>query len=133
MRQISVILDDKTEDALTMLLEENTATISDIVNAAVLAFSWEKQPVFVLEDNTYNKIISLLRDKNRTVGEWCIQRNISIERLKYLCKRIDNGHAIWGFGNAVHKSRDKESGMIYKTHTAWIAQCMKDDLGLDFI
>ena len=132
MKQISVILTDYTEECLNDILNKNICTISDIVNASIVAFSKEEQPPFIPDDSIYNTIVVRLNEKSQTVIEWCRNNNIDIQRLKYLCKRLDKGHSVGGLGNLKNKSRDRESGMIYKTHTAWIAQCLKDQLNLDF-
>lgn len=127
MRKISVLLDDISSRKLEESMSVNNCSISDVVNAALIAFSNDKQPVIYKEETEYTKIASVIGD----VDNWCNNRNIDKSRLKYLIKRTSEGSTVCGFGNTKNKWRDKQDERIFKTHTAWISHCLKEDFGIE--
>jgi hypothetical protein len=129
MKKISVKLDDATYNALMETRDKNSCTISDVVNAAILAFSRDKQPVMIIDKSAWESF----RDTHGKdfISKWCECRSIDQARLRYIINRTARGGAVCGFGNIRNKARDAEDGRIYKTHTAWIAQCLIDDFGMD--
>lgn len=128
MRKISVVLDSSAAKAMEKLQRINIATISDIVNAAVVAFCNSENPILWIEHTTYQKLKDLLLGQHNTVDNWCAQRSIDKRRLQYVCKKWDEGNTtIRGYGNLVQKKRDREDDRLFKTHTAWIAHCLCEE------
>lgn len=127
MRKISVQLDDIVSAKLNEVVSVNKCSISDVVNAAILAFAQDKQPVIYVEPTQYDDIFSRIGD----VDSWCKLREIDKSRLRYLIKSSNNGHTVCGFGNTKNKWRDKQDSRKFKTHTAWIAYCLKEDFGIE--
>ena len=130
-KKISVQLDKMATDALEEIMAINKCTISDAVNAALLAFSKDKQPCMLIEEKPIDVVYAAMAKQGVDINEWCDTRNINILTLKYLVKRCANGGTVWGFGNNKNKWRDKQDGRVFKTHTAWIAHCLKEDFGID--
>jgi hypothetical protein len=128
MRKISVRLDEISSNKLDEVMEINNCTISDVVNTAIIAFAQDKQPVMVKNDTSeYDEILAIIGN----LDEWCAIRSIDKTRLKYLVKRTLDGHNVTGFGNTKNKWRDKQDDRLFKTHTAWIAHCLKEDFGIE--
>jgi len=127
MKRISVLLDDIVTNALKQTMEINKCSISDVVNSAILAFSIDKQPVIVKEVTPVTELFEKIGD----VDLWCSGRNINKARLKYLVTSSAKGHNITGFGNTKNKWRDKQDSRKFKTHTSWIAHCLKEDFGIE--
>jgi len=130
MKKISVNLDDITIDALETITSINNCSISDAVNAAIIAYSKDTCVTIHSSPRPIDEIIALLPE-GVTLGDWCEQRNIDVARLRYLVDRTAKGGTVWGFGNSRNKVRDQDNDRIFKTHTAWIAHCLKEDLGVD--
>ena len=132
MKKISVILDDITEKTLNKLVKLNKCSITDIVNSSILAFAMDTQPVIIGYDELLFNIENAAQSKGfGTLDNWCQERNINKYSMRQLIKRINKGSEVSGFGNTKNKWRDKEDGREFKTHTAWIAHCIKEDFGID--
>lgn len=132
MRKISVNLDDISEKALEEIVFKNNCSTSDAVNAALLAYSMDTQPSMFLSAGVLEPLeIAIKTSSYNTVDEWCKDRAIDKVRLKYLMKRCAEGGTVWGMGNTKNKWRDKQDSREFKTHTAWIAHCLKEDFGID--
>lgn len=135
MKKISVNLDDIGEAALTALQSRTKQSVSDLVNIALVT----------LQHTDYNGVGDIMgssllyalqeaveASQWRTIDNWCRHRNIKKERLTYLIDRCYNGHTVYGSGSK-NRWRDKEDGRIFKTHTSWIAHCLKEDFDIDLI
>lgn len=128
MRQISIKLDNSAEQSLEKLLAKNDMTISNIVNIAIISLEKEGIKLELIDNNTlYQLIKTKLKEQNSTIEQYCEYRVISKQMLQYVCRQLDNNKIIKGFGNYHNKWRDKEDGRLFKTHTAWIAHCLKED------
>jgi len=128
MKKISVVLDDTAETSLNKLLEMNGVSISDIVNAAVIAMAFEVQPVFPDKPGGLYETLKHKRD----LGVWCTLRGINRRVRWALCERVDEGKAVRGLGDS-NRWRDKQDERLYRTHTAWVAHCIREDFGIDII
>ena len=136
MKQISVKLDELGERSLYEIMALNDCTISDAVNIALLAFAKENTEAVMVpgEDSPVEKIAKLVREKmSMSLKEYCELRHLNQAYLRQLVRRCEAGATVYGFGNTEsrNKWRDKERAVQYKTHTAWIATCLMDDLGID--
>lgn len=133
MRRISVVLDDVTEKALCQIINLNKCTISDAVAMGVLILAQEPINVMKILPDPMEPIIKALETHRpgMSLDNWCDCHNINKYRLYYLVKRCHNGSTVWGFGNTKNKWRDKQDERRFKTHTSWIAHCLKEDLGID--
>jgi hypothetical protein len=127
MRKISVQLDEIVSQKLDETIKINRCSISDVVNAAILAFAQDKQPVILKPSTPTSEMFEVIGD----VDAWCNKYAITKSRLRYLIERTAKGHNVCGFGNSKNKWRDKLDGRVFKTHTAWIAHCLKEDFGID--
>lgn len=126
MRKISVVLDHIASAALDKLLESNQASISDIVNAGIMAIAYDDQPVFpIVNEGLFEKLRRL-----KNITEWCKARGIDRKALYSLCQRVDQGKEIRGLGDS-NRWRDRQNERLYRTHTAWIAHCIREDFGID--
>jgi hypothetical protein len=131
MRRISVILDEISEKAVEDIIAKNKCSISDAVNAALLAYSMDNQPSMFIDQGPLVKVTeAVAKTEWGTVENWCHHRSIDKNRLKYLIKRCESGSTVWGFGNTKNKWRDKQDDREFKTHTSWIAHCLKEDLNI---
>lgn len=130
-KKISVQLDNMGSQALDDILTVNKCTISDAVNAALLAYSKDKQPSMIIEPKPMDAVRSAIEAKFTTVENYCLIKGISKARLVYLVNRCAKGSTVWGLGNTKNKWRDKQDGRQFKTHTAWIAHCLNEDFGID--
>ena len=126
-RRICVQLGSKAGEALDKLLAVNRCTTSDAVNAAIIAFAYDNQPTIFPPVKPETDILEQIGN----VAEWCNSRGIKRQRLVYAIRRSLAGHTISGFGNSRNKYRDKDDGREFKTHTAWIAHCLKQDFNID--
>jgi len=133
MKKISVDLNDIAVEYLDKICKLNRCTISDAVNIAIIALGAEQHPVVPLsEESIYYKVEdSCLSKFGTSVKEWCDINSIDKTKLKSLCKHVDEGGTVIGFGNYKNKWRDK--GRVIKTETARIALLLKTDLGIDII
>ena len=129
-RKISVQLDGTAARALNEVLDINGCTISDAINAAIVSFSKDKQPV-IMKEELHVVIVKIQESNWRTIDNYCDFRKIDKSRLRYLLKRTAKGHNVCGFGNTVNKHRDKNDDRLFKTHTAYIADCVKKDFGVE--
>ena len=127
MRKISVCIDDTTNQKLIELVKINDCTLSDIVNSAIIAFSMDSQPVMFVHKSKYDELVERIGDVDR----WCYARGIDKARLRYLVNSVENGHSITGSGNTKNRFRDKNDDRLFKTHTSWIAHCLKEDYNID--
>lgn len=135
MRKISVQLDNLAEEALKQLLSYNRCTISDIVNAAILAMSKDKQPLFHIDHSPWRKFKDKIKEEfpHIVLKDWCVTKDIDINRLRYLVTSTERGSTVSGFGNTKNKWRDKQDERQFKTHTSWIAYCLKQDFDIDIV
>ena len=127
MRRISVLLDEITSRKLNEIIDENDCSISDAINASVIAFSLCGEKVISSVENYHKDVYKIIGD----VDKWCESRSIQKSRLRYVINSSHYGHTVCGFGNTKNKWRDKQDGRLFKTHTAWIAHCLKEDFGID--
>ena len=135
-KTICVFLDDYTEEALYRIMAVNQCSISDAVIMALGSMSVVEFPSMNKEPDPLLRIKQVIDDSHGlwdSLDHWCEDRCIIKSRLRYLMLRIANGGTVCGFGNARNKWRDKQDGRQFKTHTAWIAHCLKTDLGIDII
>ena len=131
-KKISVLLDEQAYTALEKILANNQCTISDAVNVALSTLGNEDRPIFPNSDSPLGNLRMIIKNTSwNTVEEWCIYRGIIKVRLYYLLRAVKAGHVICGTGNVKNKQRDAIDGRIFKTHTAWIAHCLKEDFGLN--
>lgn len=128
MKKICVILDDYAENLLQERLDNHNETISDIVICALIAYCTDNPDVVKESHVVLDKIRS---SEYGSIAAWCEARLIKKKKLFYLLERTANGHTVSGFGNYKHKNRDSDDGRLFKTHTAWIAHCIKQDFGID--
>jgi len=133
MKKISVDLSDLSTEYLNKICKLNRCTISDAVNTAIITLGAEQHSVIPLvKESTYYKVEdSCLAKYNIGIKEWCENNLIDKAKLKTLCKNVDEGGTVIGFGNYKNKWRDK--GVVIKTETARIALLLKNDLGIDII
>jgi hypothetical protein len=130
----SINLDDRAETALSEILEINHCTITDAIHAALIAYSMsDKKTIFPEErDNLFRRLQEISLEKHKmTLEAYCNCHAIKIDRLKYLLRSTGSGASVSGFGNARNKYRDKNDERMFKTHTAWIANCLKADFDLN--
>ena len=131
-KKISVQLDGMADSALKEIMTINRCSISDAVNAALLSYSKDKQPSMIIEQSPWSEFKLKFADVcNDTIAEWCEYRAIDIVRLRYLITRTSKGCGVGGFGNKKNKWRDKNDDRQFKTHTSWIAHCLKEDFNID--
>jgi hypothetical protein len=131
MRRISVLLDDSSESALDKVLTINGCTTSDVVNAALMAFSYDTQPVLPASPSVVRDLKAEFRSHNIDIDQWCDTNHIKKYRMFHLVNRVARGGVVCGFGNEKNKWRDKKDDRQFKTHTAWIAHCLKRDINYD--
>ena len=136
MKKISVNLDDMGEQHLAEIMNINDCTVTDAIHMALLVFAKEntERVTIPVEDSPIEKISKIIREKmGMSFPEYCDLRHLDKDRFRYLVNRCEAGSTVWGFGNAdkSNKWRDKDRGVRCKTHTAWIATCLIDDLGID--
>lgn len=120
-RHVNVKLDDSASKALDYLVKINKRSVSDIINTALVCFSKTEQPVF-FDNSLYEKLCSA-----HNMRLWCAENQIDMMMFKYVCRVIEEGKTIRGFGNKHHKWRDKEDGRMFKTKTSYIAHCLYRD------
>jgi len=131
-KKISVQLDNMADTALKEIMEINKCSISDAVNAALLSYSKDKQPSMIIDRSPWALFKEQFAEVSKdTIANWCEHRSIDITRLRYLITRTANGGNVCGFGNKKNKWRDKNDDRQFKTHTSWIAHCLKQDFDLD--
>ena len=132
-RKVSIILDKYAAYGLDVIIEANGCSISDAVNAALHAYSLNPQPTMVLDPQPIKDVLHRIVTMTNygTLENWCNAKSIDIQRLKYLVSSCNKGKTVYGFGNTKNKWRDKQDGREFKTHTAWIAHCLKQDLDID--
>lgn len=134
MRRISVNLSNQVEQTLNTLMKINECSISDIVNAAIIYFGTAEQPCIESTPDALRDLRKVISEsKYKTFELWCFKRNLKPERVRYLLRNTNSGKRVWGFGNSVNKWRDQEDERTFKTHTAWIAHCLKEDFDIDLI
>jgi hypothetical protein len=131
MRRLSVLLDSSAEAALLKLLNDNPATISDLVNTALIALAQAPQPVLQQASPLWGRVLQGVKAKklHNTVQEWCDAWGIKYTTLRALITRVEAGSTVVGTGGK-NKWRDKQDGRLFKTHTAWVADCLEKDLGI---
>lgn len=132
-RKISVQLDNSADAALEYLMSTNSGTISDLVNVAITALAKNEQPVLNLNHSAWGdfKVTFMNKFPDISITTWCYDKGIDLSRLRYLINRTAKGGTVWGFGNAKNKWRDRLDDREFKTHTAWIAHCIKEDFDID--
>ena len=131
-KRICVQLDEHAAISLETVRTLNRCSISDVVNAALIAFSQDTQPVMMLEPRALALVEEAVEQTAwGTVDNWCEARNIKRSRLVYLMRSASRGHNVWGAGNLVNKWRDRNDDRVFKTHTAWIAHCLKQDFEIE--
>jgi hypothetical protein len=130
MRKISVVLDSYALKSLEEMTKINECSISDVVNTALIAFSRDKQPSIIKGNCTpwgeFKEKVGI-----NQINFFCDSRGIDLARLRYLVNSVAKGGTVCGFGNTKNKYREKEDDRLFKTHTAWISYCLKEDLGIN--
>lgn len=124
MRQISVYLDDRTEEQLNIIMTVNNCTISDAVCMGLFMVPIDK-PSIVLTQSLYDKVKIQIQKKFGTVDKFLSQYNIERNTLTQVCRQIEAGATICGFGTKRSKAQTP------KTKTAWCVYCLKEYCGID--
>lgn len=130
MKKLSVILDESATIALEELISKGY-TITDAANIALVMLNRESQECEI-ERTFYTKLKGMIFDKfNMSISNWCVINNITLNKVRYVCRAYEEGKTISGFGNYKNKWRDKNTERLFKTETAKIANCIKRDFKID--
>lgn len=131
MRTISVYLNDTAQYNLEKIMLVNECSISDAVTIALQSLAAESNRIFTPTHTLWGKIKQAVeRNTGLTIAGFCEQYGIRRQTLRDLCRRVENGSEIRGFGDS-NKWRDKQDGRIHKTHTAYITDCLKKHANID--
>ena len=131
MRTISVYLSDETEEHLAKIMNLNQCTAADAINIALRTLSAETRRVFTPEYTLWQNIkMAVINATGLEIREFCEKYAIHYPALRALCRRIEQGSSVRGFGDS-NKWRDKQDGRLYKTHTAYACDMIRKHVGID--
>lgn len=130
--RITVRLDAYAGKVLEELVERHKCTVTDIVNAALITAKDAQFTSLITEKTLLETVTIKLNEMGQTLESWCTQNGIDRRSLADLCRRVEKGCDIYGNGSTGNRWRDKEDDRVYRTHTAYITECVERDTGINF-